>query len=201
MPGPTLAPALYEPGSRPLHRPGNPTRTTRGRSVRPEGGTGGHGRTTLATAPPVAASPLRPVGTALSLLRVVAAPVPCGCSRPVRVCRAQRVPTACGHRFRAVPAAAPSPGDKAYTSRRNRRYLRRRGIPHTIPERLDQQRHRKNRGSRGGRPTGFDNERYKKRNTVERTINRLTGYRAVATRHEKQCLPLRALRSSAAPPA
>ena len=76
--------------------------------------------------------------------------------------------------------------DKAYTSRKNRRYLRRRGIRHTIPERLDQQRHRKNRGSRGGRPTGFDNERYKKRNTVERTINRLKGFRAVATRYEKR---------------
>ncbi|GGK25456.1 hypothetical protein GCM10011583_66850 [Streptomyces camponoticapitis] len=76
--------------------------------------------------------------------------------------------------------------DKAYTSRSNRRYLRRRGIPHTIPERLDQQRHRKNRGSQGGRPTSFDNERYKKRNTVERTINRLKGFRAVATRYEKR---------------
>lgn len=76
--------------------------------------------------------------------------------------------------------------DKAYTFRKNRRYLRRRGIPHTIPERLDQQRHRKNRGSRGGRPTGFDNERYKKRNTVERTINRLKGFRAVATRYENR---------------
>ncbi|MFF7925400.1 IS5 family transposase [Streptomyces mirabilis] len=76
--------------------------------------------------------------------------------------------------------------DKAYTSRTNRRYLRRRGIRHTIPERLDQQRHRKNRGSRGGRPTGFDSERYKKRNTVERTINRLKGFRAVATRYEKR---------------
>ncbi|MFI9780383.1 hypothetical protein ACIHCV_37830 [Streptomyces sp. NPDC051956] len=29
--------------------------------------------------------------------------------------------------------------DKTYTSRNNRRYLRRRGIRHTIPERLDQQ--------------------------------------------------------------
>ncbi|WP_030777953.1 IS5/IS1182 family transposase, partial [Streptomyces sp. NRRL F-2664] len=76
--------------------------------------------------------------------------------------------------------------DKAYTSRKNRRHLRRRGIRHTIPERLDQQRHRKNRGSRGGRPTGFDSERYKKRNTVERAINRLKGFRAVATRYEKR---------------
>ncbi|MFE9968034.1 IS5 family transposase [Streptomyces sp. NPDC005525] len=76
--------------------------------------------------------------------------------------------------------------DKAYTSRKNRRYLRRRGIQHIIPERLDQQRHRQNRGSRGGRPTGFDSEHYKKRNTVERAINRLKGFRAVATRYEKR---------------
>lgn len=76
--------------------------------------------------------------------------------------------------------------DKAYTSRENRRYLRRRGISHTIPERLDQRRHRRNRGSQGGRPTGFDRGRYKKRNTVERAINRLKGFRAVATRYEKR---------------
>ncbi|MCX5535890.1 IS5 family transposase [Streptomyces sp. NBC_00006] len=76
--------------------------------------------------------------------------------------------------------------DKAYTSRNNRRYLRRRGIRHTIPERVDQRRHRKNRGSGGGRPTGFDSEHYKKRNTVERAINRLKGFRAVATRYEKR---------------
>ncbi|MFC8193841.1 IS5 family transposase [Streptomyces sp. NPDC057298] len=75
--------------------------------------------------------------------------------------------------------------DKAYTSRKNRRYLRRRGIPHTIPERLDQQRHRRNRGSRGGRPTGFDSDRYKKRSTVERAINRLKCFRSGATRYEK----------------
>ncbi|WP_442813760.1 IS5 family transposase [Streptomyces sp. NBC_01558] len=76
--------------------------------------------------------------------------------------------------------------DKAYTSRHNRRYLRRRGIAHTIPERRDQRRHRLNRGSRGGRPTGFDSGHYKKRNTVERAINRLKGFRAVATRYEKR---------------
>ncbi len=50
----------------------------------------------------------------------------------------------------------------------------------------EQRRHRLNRGSRGGRPTGFDAERYKKRNTVERAVNRLKGFRGVATRYEKR---------------
>jgi transposase len=54
------------------------------------------------------------------------------------------------------------------------------------PSRLDQLRHRQSRGSHGGRPTAFDRERYKKRNTVERAINRLKGFRAVATRYEKR---------------
>lgn len=43
-------------------------------------------------------------------------------------------------------------GDKAYSSRRNRRYLRRRQIKHTIPEPKDQRAHRKRRGSKAGRP-------------------------------------------------
>ncbi|MER5570361.1 transposase [Streptomyces goshikiensis] len=77
--------------------------------------------------------------------------------------------------------------DKAYKFRKNRRRLLRRGIRHTIPECLDQQRQRKNRSPRyGGRPAGFDSERYKKRNTVERTVNRLKGFRAVAIGDEKR---------------
>ncbi|WP_373300823.1 IS5 family transposase, partial [Streptomyces hiroshimensis] len=101
-----------------------------------------------------------------------------------RVLEQVRVPRAGAGRPRTRPGHLLA--DKAYTSRENRRYLRRRGIRHTIPERLDQRRHRLNRGSRGGRPTGFDSERYKKRNTVERAINRLKGFRAVATRYEKR---------------
>ncbi|MFJ9250101.1 IS5 family transposase [Streptomyces sp. NPDC101776] len=77
-------------------------------------------------------------------------------------------------------------GDKAYSSRRNRRYLRRRQISHTIPEPKDQRANRQRRGSKGGRPTGFDGEVYKRRNEVERTINRLKNSRAVATRYDKR---------------
>jgi transposase len=77
-------------------------------------------------------------------------------------------------------------GDKAYSSRGNRRYLRRRQIKHTIPEPKDQRANRQRRGSRGGRPAGFDKEMYKRRNEVERTINQLKHSRAVATRYDKR---------------
>ncbi|WP_367140769.1 MULTISPECIES: IS5 family transposase [Streptomyces] len=77
-------------------------------------------------------------------------------------------------------------GDKAYSSHRNRHYLRRRQIRHTIPERRDQRANRRRRGSRGGRPAGFDRGRYVRRNEVERTINALKGFRAVATRYDKR---------------
>ena len=46
--------------------------------------------------------------------------------------------------------------DKAYGSRANRAYLRRRGIRCTIPEKADQVRHRKKPGRCGGRPPVFD---------------------------------------------
>ncbi|WRZ87928.1 IS5 family transposase [Streptomyces sp. NBC_01007] len=67
-----------------------------------------------------------------------------------------------------------------------REYLRRRGIRHTVPEKTDSQAARLRRGSRGGRPPGFDEDRYKKRNTIERAVNRLKQFRAVATRHDKR---------------
>jgi transposase len=76
--------------------------------------------------------------------------------------------------------------DRAYSNRRTRRYLRRRGIRHVIPEKRDQAANRVRRGRAGGRPPGFDQDRYKKRNTVERAINKIKNYRAVATRYDKR---------------
>ncbi len=75
--------------------------------------------------------------------------------------------------------------DKAYGSRANRAALRRRGVPHAIPERDDVIKGRARKGSRGGRPPKFDKERYKTRNQVERLMNRRKQFRAVATRFDK----------------
>lgn len=65
-------------------------------------------------------------------------------------------------------------GDKGYTGRRIRKYLRRRGIGYTIP-----------RLSNEPRNGPFNREIYRQRNLVERAINRLKQFRRVATRYEK----------------
>jgi transposase len=56
----------------------------------------------------------------------------------------------------------------------------------TIPEKSDQRKTRAAKGSRGGRPVAFNPEAYKDRNTVERTINKLKGFRAVAMRTDQR---------------
>ncbi|WP_107121898.1 IS5 family transposase [Streptomyces yokosukanensis] len=95
-----------------------------------------------------------------------------------------RVPRPAGGRPRTRPDHVS--GDKAYSSRRNRRYLRRRWIKHTIPERKDQRANRQRRGSAGGRPTGCDTAMYRRRNEVEPTIHALKGFRAAETRYDKR---------------
>lgn len=65
-------------------------------------------------------------------------------------------------------------GDKGYSYRRIRRYLRRRGIRAVIPTREDQRRNPK-----------FDAEAYRRRNIVERCILWLKENQRLATRFEK----------------
>ncbi|WP_425424737.1 IS5 family transposase [Streptomyces aurantiacus] len=77
-------------------------------------------------------------------------------------------------------------GDKAYSSGDNRTYLRQRGIKATIAQPDDQRAHRKRRGRVGGRPPAFDKAQYRRRNAVERCVNKWKQFRAVATRYDKR---------------
>jgi transposase len=93
----------------------------------------------------------------------------------------QQYPMARRPRFRLL-------ADKAYSHPSTREKLRGRRIPHTIPERQDQKDRRKAMGTRGGRPPGFDQTIYAKRNTVERGYLRLKQWRGIATRYDKHAL-------------
>lgn len=77
-------------------------------------------------------------------------------------------------------------GDKGYSSKRVRRYLRRRGIGVVIAR---QKRERRVR---------FDKDAYRQRNVVERLVNRLKQFRRVATRYEKRAVNYLAMLTIAA---
>ena len=72
--------------------------------------------------------------------------------------------------------------DKGYTSREFRRYLRQKHMRYTIP-------HRRNERHKGS----FDKAMYRKRNIVERLINRLKQFRRIATRYDKRAANFAAL--------
>lgn len=66
-------------------------------------------------------------------------------------------------------------GDKAYSNRRIRSWLRRHHVRVTIPRKADERR----RGP-------FNKQLYKLRAKVEQLINRLKQFRRIATRYEKR---------------
>jgi transposase len=83
-------------------------------------------------------------------------------------------------------------GNKAYSSRAIRTHLRERGILAVIPEPSDQIRHRKRRGTHGGRPPAFDASDYRNRNAIERGFCHLKQWRGLATRYDKLATVYRA---------
>jgi transposase len=66
-------------------------------------------------------------------------------------------------------------GDKGYSSPTARGRLRRRGIRPVIPSKSNER-----------RQPNFDREAYRRRNCIERLIDRLKQFRRIATRYEKR---------------
>jgi transposase len=87
---------------------------------------------------------------------------------------------------RPPETAATVTVDRAYGARQPRRTIQRRGIQCVCLERQDAKTYRLKRGSHGGSPPSFSPAVYKGRNVVERAINRLKDFRAVATRYDKR---------------
>ena len=164
---------------------GTPERTGAGAAAGPPGGGGARGealgrsRGGLTTKIHLSAD---------GRCRILSLLLTCGeradCTQFIPVLERIRVPRPGQGRPRSKPDSVSA--DRAYSSREIRAYLRRRGIRHTIPQRADQVRNRIRQGRTGGRPPSFDRQRYKKRNTVERAINKLKNFRAVATRYDKR---------------
>lgn len=101
-----------------------------------------------------------------------------------------RVPRAASGRPRTRPDRVLA--DKGYPSKTNRAWLRQRGIAATIPERDDQIAHRR---KKRGRPIDFSDEqklRYRGRNVVERSFNKLKQWRGIAMRSDKTARSYRA---------
>ena len=98
---------------------------------------------------------------------------------------AVRVPRSQGSPGRTRKRPAHLLADRGYSFERCRRLLRRWGISHTIPEREDQ---KKRRAGRPGRRPGFDREAYRRRNVVERCVNKLKQWRGIANRYEKRAV-------------
>lgn len=87
---------------------------------------------------------------------------------------------ACGKSYRSRPEEVVA--DKAYSGKPTRQYLRSRGIKALIPEKkLHKNRKRRQKGPHHR----FNEQTYKKRNVIERLINRLKECRRFATRFEK----------------
>ena len=60
-----------------------------------------------------------------------------------------------------------------------------------IPEPDDQKGHHRRRRSQGGRPVSHDVERYKDRNVIERSYEKLKQWRGLATRYDKLAITFR----------